>query len=131
MMRMECENVRRHLTSARDTGLTGALGEHLGQCDACTRYAERIRGARRMFRDHHGNVLPDKGFAGRVAAALHQESTEVLGWAAARLLPATLALLVVLAWLSWRTAPDPGSLFVESPTEDLLSWVVERTEGGS
>jgi hypothetical protein len=58
-----------------------------------------------------------------VVARLPRTADASFAWAALRLLPVTLALLLALAWLSWRTAegePAPG------PTEDVLAWVIDR-----
>ena len=46
-----------------------------------------------------------------------------------RVLPATLALLVVLAWISWSVVPDTSAArTIVSPTEDLLTWVLDPGE---
>ena len=115
------------------SGIAEALevSEHLDRCDACARYAARIGIARQLFREHHGNVEPDEHFAGRVFARLRGQPVSTLGWAAVRVLPATLALLLVLAWLSWQAIPDPASSFLASPTEDPLGWVLDPTGFGS
>ena len=80
------------------------------------------------LREHHGNVEPDAAFAARVAARLPQGSAEVLGWAASRLLPATLALALVLAWFALGAAPvQPTANEDSAPTDDLVGWVLERS----
>jgi predicted anti-sigma-YlaC factor YlaD len=124
-MTMNCHDARDRLISGTGEP-NGPIAGHLKACPACARFAERMRVARELLRDHHGNVEPDAHFASRVAARLSHERESRLGWAVARVLPATLALLLVLAWLSWQTTPDPASLFAESPTEDLLTWVLDR-----
>ena len=93
-----------------------------------TRLAERRAVARELFREHHGNVEPDALFADRVIARLPSQSEAALSWAVARMLPATLALLLVLVWVSWQTAPVADSLPETSPTEDVLAWVLDRSE---
>jgi hypothetical protein len=124
-MTMNCHDARERLTAeAGEPG--GPVAGHLKACPACARFAERMRVARELLREHHGNVEPDAHFATRVAARLTREPASRLGWAAVRVLPATLALLLVLAWLSWQTTPDPASLLAESPTDDLLTWVLDR-----
>ena len=79
--------------------------------------------SRQLFRDHRSEFTPDAGFAARVDARLPLEREDPLSWAAVRVVPVTLALLAVLAWFSW-TAPVPTTELA-SPTDDLLSWVIE------
>ena len=125
---MSCDETRDRLTSGNAEALE--VSAHLDRCDACARYAARIGIARQLFREHHGNVEPDERFADRVAARLHVQPASTLGWAAVRILPATFALLLILAWLSWQ-APDSASSFLASPTEDPLGWVLDPTRFGS
>jgi len=122
---MKCHEVRDRLVSEA-AGPTGPVGVHLGHCPSCARFAERASAARELLRDHHAGIEPDAHFASRVAARLNGTPAARLGWAAARLLPATVVLLFVLAWLSWQTTSSPASMFDESPTEDLLTWVIDR-----
>jgi len=91
-----------------------------------TRLAKRLAAAQELFRRHHGNVEPDALFADRVIARLPSRSDAALGWAVARMLPATLALLLVLVWLSWQTIPVADPALEVSPTEDVLAWVLDR-----
>jgi hypothetical protein len=103
--------------------------DHLESCAACSRFARRLQAARRFFREHHGNVEPDAAFAARVAARLNGGPAEMLGWAASRLLPATLALVLVLVWFAFRAEPVQQTAYEElAPTDDLLSWVLDRSE---
>ena len=127
-MSTKCDEFRNRLTG---DDLPAELAGHAEACPACDRYAVRARAARRMFQDHQGTVEPDGAFAARVLERLEQERDDSLGWAAARLLPATVALLVILAWVSLQVAPDPRALLVQSPTDDLVSWAIELTEEGS
>jgi hypothetical protein len=70
---------------------------------------------------------PDAAFAARVAARLPVGHVESLGRAAMTLLPATIAALVILAWLAFRDAPAPAAQ-TPAPTEDLLTWVIAEGE---
>jgi hypothetical protein len=126
---MKCRDVRDRLTVQADEP-AGSITAHLKGCAACARFADRVRVARTLFREHHGDVEPDVHFASRTAARLTVEPASRLGWAAVRVLPATLALLIILAWLSWQSTPDPWSLFEDSPTDDLLTWVVDQAGEG-
>lgn len=100
--------------------------------DRQARRKDRMEAARRYFRQHHANVAPDTGFAGRVAARLTPEPAEILGWAALRLLPAMLALIFVLAWFAFHpsAATATESISPGTPvTEDPIAWVMEGGEG--
>jgi predicted anti-sigma-YlaC factor YlaD len=127
---MDCHDAKNHLTAGAGDP-EGGIAAHLETCPACTRFAERLRLARELLREHHGHIEPDAHFAGRIAARLSDEPTARLGWAAVRVLPATIALLLVLAWVTWQATPGPASLFDESPTDDLLTWVLDQTGDGS
>jgi hypothetical protein len=85
--------------------------------------------ARLFFRRHHANVQPDPAFADRVTARLRREPVELLGWAALRLLPATLALVLILAWLAFQAAGSNEVQIAEAGSGDLIGWVLEETEG--
>jgi hypothetical protein len=87
--------------------------------------------ARELFSDHHAGAEPDAGFAARVVAALPDSTSEVLGWAAIRLLPATLALALVLTLWALVVTPSPTSLVNQSADEDLWSWILSSPGGGS
>jgi hypothetical protein len=87
--------------------------------------------AKELLRDHHAGAEPDAGFAARVVAALPDSTSEVLGWAAIRLLPATLALALVLTAWALVVTPSPTSLVDQSADEDLWSWILSSPGGGS
>jgi anti-sigma factor RsiW len=125
---MNCEKVKKNLTEGLvPEGKT--LEEHLNECTACARFAERLAIVHEALEDHHAGVRPDPAFAARVVARLPRQSP-VLGWAALRLLPAATALLLVLsAWVFLATG-TPTELVAAAPTDDLLSWVLENGETG-
>ena len=126
---MTCNDVRKRLTAGDARGDEALrVGEHLGSCASCASYARRVQGVRRLFREHHAGLQPDPSFATRVARELRPEPQDLLAWAAVRMLPATAALLAVLIWLSVQTTTAPAALLDESPTDDLLSWVIEAPE---
>jgi len=128
---MNCDDVRQRLTATAGGTRPAGLEQHLEDCRACMHYATRLQAARRLFADHRSDAQPDAAFATRVVARLEKPPLETLGWAAARLLPATLALVLALAWFVFDV--EPGSTYEESaaPTENLVSWVLEQTENGS
>ena len=75
-----------------------------------------------MFRGRRRYVAPNL----RELGIVFVDRVSPLGWAAARVLPATLALLAVLAWLSWTVPPETTTAqTVLSPTDDLLTWVLD------
>ena len=128
-MSLTCRQVRDRL-QVRVGEPAGPVARHLNDCGGCARFAERLRAARELLREHHAGIEPDGHFTDRVVARLNGEPASPLGWAAMRVLPATLALLVVLAWVSWNVVPDStAAQTVVSPTEDLLTWVLDPGEG--
>lgn len=125
-MSMDCRRVRDRLMDGAGERGTEMI-EHLDACAACAAFARRLGEAEALLRAHHAGVEPDAAFAARVVARL-PEPSELLGWAALRLLPATLALALVLtAWCVLAT-PGPSSLVEETPTDDVLAWVVATEE---
>ncbi|MEE8278425.1 MAG: hypothetical protein V3R89_06865 [Thermoanaerobaculia bacterium] len=124
---MNCQEARQRLTVTMADPPEEAVTQHLESCPACARYAARLKVAVRLLRSHHAELEPAAGFAARVVAAL-AEPAPLLGWAALRLLPATLALVLVLSGWCWLAAPSPSALLSESPIDDLLSWVLESPE---
>ena len=124
---MNCDRARKELTTkpTRGEGLTS----HLADCEECARFAERFELAAETLRDHHSVVLPDPAFARRVVARL-PAMEPTLGWAAWRMLPAAAALLLVLSAWTWIGTATPSELIVSSPTDDLISWVLESEEAG-
>ena len=128
---MACGQVRPQLTDRQADTPDAGVFEHLEECPACSRFAERMRLAEDLFHDHHAGIEPDAGFAGRVVAALPTSSSELLGWAAMRLLPATLALALVLTVWALAATPSPTSLVQESVEGDLWSWILSSPGGKS
>jgi hypothetical protein len=128
---MDCAQVRTKLTNQQaDTPEAGVL-EHLEECSGCSRFAERLRLAEDLLHNHHSGIEPDAGFAGRVVAALPTSSSDVLGWAAIRLLPATLALALVLTVWALAVTPSPTSLVEQAVGDDLWSWILDSPGGES
>ena len=103
-MNRECREVRELLTSKKEAGHE----RHLAGCRACRRYAGRLQAARHYFEAHHGGVEPDAAFAARVSQRLNGRPVAALGWAAWRLLPATVVLALILAWFAFQTSPSPA-----------------------
>lgn len=131
MKKMNCGQVRDRLTSNADARHEPASTRHLEECATCRTYAERLSTARQLLREHHGNVEPDADFSHRVMTRLPHGPTEVLGWAAVRMLPATVALALVLAWFAFQSTPQTTTTetVAVAPTEDLLAWVIDPTGG--
>ena len=125
---MNCRNVRHRVAEGRPgDGLAPTIGEHLRSCEECAAFAERHRLAVELLAERRAEVEPDAGFAARVLTAL-PEPEDALGWAALKILPASLALaLVLVGWTLWQTQ-SPASLVQESPSDDVLAWVLENGE---
>ena len=121
---MSCRTVRNALDGR--AVMNPEREEHLSECPECARYAERLGTARRVLRAHRADFEPDGDFAQRVVARLPGESTELLGWAALRLLPASLVLLLVLAWFAAQVSPDFSNESTADAGDDLLIWVLEQ-----
>jgi hypothetical protein len=115
------------MTKTLGEASAAGVARHLKDCVACSRYAERLGAAGVLLRDHHAELAPPAGFTARVGAALPAPAG-LLGWAALRVLPATLALVLVLSGWCWLEAPWPSVPLGESATDDLLSWVLEGQE---
>lgn len=126
---MKCAEARDRLLEVRPGAASGEVATHLAGCAACAAFAARLALAQEAMRAHHAGVEPGPGFASRVAAELPGPS-EMLGWAALRLLPAGLALAAALAAWSLVAAPDASSLFDTSPSDDPLAWVMASEENG-
>ncbi len=128
---MNCDDIRTRLTaSTRSESAPALIGRHLAQCPACAAFARRVADAQQALNRHHAGIEPDAGFAARVVAALPQPPAP-LTWAAMRLLPAALALVLVLAgWVLIDTS-RPSTVADQSPTDDVLGWVLHDTENGS
>jgi predicted anti-sigma-YlaC factor YlaD len=127
--KLDCGELRDRVTRAVEALHEDRVTGHLEDCAACRGYVARLREARQALRDHHGNVEPDAGFRQRVLTAIPAGPTELMGWAALRLLPAGVALTLVLAWFALQPTPTTTTAEVAAPTDDLLSWVLDA-EGG-
>jgi len=130
-MSASCREIRVRLESATSGNHRRDIDAHLRDCADCARFASRLDAVRHALTGHHADVEPDAGFAGRVAARLRHDPADVLGWAAVRLLPATLVLLAALAWIAFQTTATPSDLLSESPTDDLLTWVIQNGNGST
>jgi hypothetical protein len=124
---MNCRDVRDRLVREASAAKSDAeLARHVEDCPACGAFATRLHAARQTLQDHHARLEPDAAFATRVVARLPQDSAQLLGWAALRILPATVAIVLVLAWIAFRALPEVPVETAQAPTDDLLTWVVEQ-----
>ncbi len=130
---MKCRQARRKLSEATCESSLAAVEPHLQSCSPCQRFASRLGAAQQLLSSRRNDVVPDPSFAARVLSQLPgQESTatsELLGWAALRLLPMTLALLLALSVWSVSSSPSPTVLLAEESSQDELSWVLDLGEG--
>lgn len=122
---MNCRHARKLLTHG--PGADPALTRHLASCAECERFAERWTAVREGLKGRLTTVAPDAGFAARVTARLGAPADPFV-WAARRLLPATLALTLVLGGWCLLQTPAPSSLADELADGDLLTWVATSGE---
>lgn len=123
---MKCIQVRDQLSAGLSPS-TGQIEEHLTRCASCRQFALRVDLARRAMRAHQTDVEPPASFADKVVANLPSDASIALGWAAARLLPVCLLLLMVLAWLALTSSPESIASEPAAPTDDLIGWVLESS----
>jgi hypothetical protein len=53
----------------------------------------------------------------------------MLGWAALRLLPASLLIALVLGWASLRTEAWKETVVRPGADEDVIAWILDGGEG--
>lgn len=127
---MRCDEVRTKLV-ADDAAARAARAElavHLAGCAACRDFSNALDATRLALRERQAQVPPPPGFATRVVARL-PTSTELLGWAAVRLLPAALVLLLALSGFGLLQPPPPTALLAEPSPELLLAYTALAAEG--
>jgi len=96
-----------------------AVAAHLAGCPACALYGRRLAAARVLLA-RESAVAPGPGFARRVVARL-PSSTQVLGWAALRTLPAGIVLAAALGCLGLLQSPtSAGPLLASDPPPEVL-----------
>ncbi len=122
-----CARARDELLRGGDR-VSGGAARHLATCDPCAAFAARFAAARHGLRDHRTPVVPDGGFAARVTAALPAAETgaDAMSRAALRLLPAALAMALLLGAWCWLGTSTPASLAASLPSDDVLAWVLEN-----
>lgn len=101
----------------------GAVRRHVADCDDCAHFAERLEQVERALGDDHLQVAPPIGFAGRIRARLPPDD-DPLVWAALRLLPATLGLILLLSWLNFQSG-ETDEVELADPTAAVLTWVID------
>ena len=121
---MNCREARDQLMRT-ELPRTTSTTSHLDSCSECAEFAAKLDLAHAALRAHRGDHQPGPGFAHKVRESL-PAGADLIGWAALRLLPATLALTLVLSAWCWLATPGPQALLEQSPTDDLLSWALEE-----
>jgi hypothetical protein len=130
---MDCGELRDRLLAGVGKGAAGfpaeltgeplpePLARHLATCAACTRFADRLAATRSVLRAEPAAPAPDPAFSRRVVASLPRTRTsDLLGWAALRALPAALALACALAYISSSEPPSLETFLSNEPSPDLL-----------
>jgi predicted anti-sigma-YlaC factor YlaD len=125
---MNCRSVRKRVSAVPRGAEEPAVREHLARCAACRRFVAAWQTVAEELAAPRAEVLPDAGFAARVAAAL-PERTESLAWAARRLMPAAVALALVLLGWCWLATPPPSELVDSASTDDVLVLLIH--DGGN
>lgn len=127
MKNADCTRAKNELLGGLDR-VSVRTARHLETCDGCAVFAERFAATRSSLRRHRSPVVPDAGFAARVTAALPAAETggDLVSRAALRLLPAAIALTIVLGAWSWLSTASPASLTEGAPTDDVLAWVLDN-----
>jgi hypothetical protein len=82
--------------------------------------------AHEYLRCHHARLQPDPGFVNRVTSRLQREPVEILGWAALRLIPASLALVAVLIWFAVQAPPPVQTASAVGSSGDPIGWILEE-----
>jgi predicted anti-sigma-YlaC factor YlaD len=128
---MKCRRARALLHASEPQGshaaASGGLRRHLAECGDCSRHSERLEELYRALGEHRASVSPATGFAARVRSRLPQQD-DALGWAALRLLPATVGLVLFLSWLNWQQSAIADET-IGDPTNAVLTWVLEPAIG--
>lgn len=127
---MRCRALRRALDSG---GVAVARqrreADHLAVCSDCRTLVERLEATRGSLGKPHAEIVPPPGFAARLIANLPRRE-EVLGWAALRLLPASLLIALTAGYLL-ATTPSPLDLPPNQGSDsELLVWLL-FTSGGA
>lgn len=119
---MRCRALREGCTSGRLTLRDRGVVEHTQGCAECRAFLARLELAREILATPLSDARPDAGFAARVATRLPQP-VEMMGWAALRLLPAALAVLLALAAYGQGHPPSAADLWLLEPSSgQLLTW---------
>jgi hypothetical protein len=119
---VRCAEIRRLLIDDGATVESPEVATHLVGCTACAAIATRLATTRATLRAPRHEHLPDPSFAARVTTAL-PDTTQVLGWAALRLLPAALLLAVLCSWYGATHGPGLDDLLLHPDDPQLLLYV--------
>lgn len=119
---MRCGRLKDLCSADRTAVRDPRVVAHVEGCAGCRAFLERLALAREVLATPLCEALPDAGFAGRVAARLPRP-VDLMGWAALRLLPAALALLLALAAYGQGHPPSAADLWLLEPSSgQLLTW---------
>jgi anti-sigma factor RsiW len=126
---MRCIRMRNLLLAGRPASDIG-VEDHLASCERCAAFARRLALARQSLQRQQPEMLPDNAFVARVMSQLPRPS-EVVGWIAARALPAALLLaLLLIGFGAAESLPSPVSLLFEDPSRNqILAWSVQDQAG--
>ena len=117
---MKCRRARQ-LLSAQDP--SRELRSHVAACPECDSFRRRVDAVVGALGDHHVAITPPPDFVARVRRSLQDD--DPLAWAALRLLPATLGLVLLLSWLNLRAVEPAATESTDDPTTVVLNWVLD------
>lgn len=133
---MKCQTFRERWVQ-RDMAATtedAELLSHRAQCTACRETATRLDAVRQEMRSVQADIQPDAGFSARVVQRIETppDHVEILGWAAWRILPAAMGLLVaLLAWgssVGWTPDRPEMRLLGEDPAQVAVELLLTPEE---
>ena len=126
---MRCPDARQRLFQRSTPEVDPQLAAHLAECPQCGALAARLLAVQQGLREHQAEHTPDAGFSARVVAHL-PAPTEVLGWAALRLLPAALMLALLCSWYTATAGPGLSALLLQPDDGQLLTYLALGDEAG-
>jgi hypothetical protein len=126
---MRCAEARDQIFAAAASTRSPDLAAHLEGCARCAAIAGRLSSVQQGLRERRAEHLPDPAFSARVLAAL-PDTTQLLGWAALRLLPAGLALALLCSWYGATRGPGLTDLLLHPDDSQLLTYIALGPEGG-
>jgi len=122
-----CRHAQDRLSATRigsGDELDSSTEEHFERCSVCAEFASRLEDVAAVLTESPRPVVPSPDFSSRVLSELPGPA-ESLGWAALRLLPAAVALVLALSWLSVVAVDSHELLFDPLDASVLMTYPIE------